>query len=86
MLEAEHLKFIISTNCPTGPREILLNGKGGYFFKIGDHIDLANKIKLFLKNKKSTKEKIDLTYKNLIKFNYISNLNKYHNLLNKFMN
>jgi glycosyltransferase involved in cell wall biosynthesis len=28
LLEAASLKkFIISTNCPTGPKEILLNGK-----------------------------------------------------------
>ena len=30
------LEFIISTKCPTGPKEILLNGKGGLFFKIGN--------------------------------------------------
>ena len=24
-------KFIISSNCQTGPKEILMNGKGGFF-------------------------------------------------------
>ena len=38
LLEAAVLKkFIISTNCPTGPREILQNGKGGFLFKVGNH-------------------------------------------------
>ena len=26
--------FIISSDCPIGPREILLNGKGGLLFEI----------------------------------------------------
>ena len=35
LLEAQVLKkFIISTDCPTGPREILLNGNAGYLFKM----------------------------------------------------
>ena len=34
ILEALTLnKFVVSTNCPTGPREILSNGKGGLLFK-----------------------------------------------------
>ena len=38
LLEALTLKkFIISTDCPTGPKEILLNGKAGNLFKIGDY-------------------------------------------------
>ncbi len=86
LLEAATLKkFIISTKCPTGPREILCDGKGGYFFKIGDHIDLSKKIKLFLKNKKILKERILLTYKNLEKFDYNKNLEKYFLLSKKFM-
>ena len=33
-------KFVISSDCPTGPKEILLNGKGGLLFKVGDYKDL----------------------------------------------
>ena len=45
LLEALTLnKFIISSNCPTGPKEILLNGKGGLLFKVGNYKQLANKI------------------------------------------
>ena len=33
-LEAQFFKkYIISTDCPTGPKEILLNGKAGDLFK-----------------------------------------------------
>ena len=44
LLEAASLKKpIISSKCPTGPTEILDNGKGGLLFKIGDHKELAKK-------------------------------------------
>ena len=44
LLEALTLKkFVISTNCPTGPKEILLNENGGLLFKIGDHKQLTKK-------------------------------------------
>ena len=34
LLEAQFFKkLIISTRCPTGPKEILLNGKAGIFLK-----------------------------------------------------
>tara|TARA_Y100000590_G_C15717085_1_gene1012240 strand:- start:1963 stop:3036 length:1074 start_codon:yes stop_codon:yes gene_type:complete len=75
-------KFIISTNCPTGPKEILLNGKGGLFFKIGDHIDLSKKIIFYFNNKKKMRKKIKLAKKNLYKFNYKKNLFKYYKLIN----
>ena len=58
LLEAAALKkFIISTNCPTGPREILNNGKNGLFFKIGDFEDLSKKILFYYKNKNKLKKK-----------------------------
>ena len=45
LLEALTLKkFVISTNCSTGPSEILLKGKGGILVPIKDYKNLANKI------------------------------------------
>ena len=45
LLEAICLKkFVISSNYPTGPAEILNDGKGGLLFKVQDHNDLAKKI------------------------------------------
>ena len=35
---------IISSNCNSGPSEILLNGKGGDLFKISDYDELSKKI------------------------------------------
>ena len=54
ILEAGALKKpIISSNCPTGPKEILLNGKEGHLFKIGNHKELKTHIKKYSENKKT---------------------------------
>ena len=79
LLEAAVLKkFIISTNCPTGPREILQNGKGGFLFKVGDYKDLSKKILYYHLNQKKLKIKINYNYKNLIRFDSNKNLQKYY--------
>ena len=81
ILEAVVLKkFVISSDCPTGPKEILDNGKGGTLFKTGSYKDLSKKILEYTKNKKF-KEKTNFAYKSLSKYDYKKNLNKYFNKL-----
>lgn len=78
LLEAQVLKtYIISSNCPTGPREILLNGKAGSLFKVGDYKNLSILIINFLRNKKKYSKKILIGYKNLHRFDFKKNLNRY---------
>ncbi len=85
LLEAQVLKkFIISTDCPTGPREILLNGKGGFLFKIGDFKGLAKKILYYNRNKKKLSKLINFSRKKLYRFDYDLNLKKYLELVKKF--
>ena len=48
-------KFIISSDCETGPKEILSNGKGGFLFKVGDYKTLAQRKNCMLKIKKIKK-------------------------------
>ena len=82
LLESQVLKkFIISSDCPTGPREILLNGKAGFLFNVGDHTELSNLILNYFKNKKSLSKKISIGYKNLSRFDYNRNLKKYLNII-----
>ena len=74
LLEAQVLKkFIISSNCPTGPREILLNGKAGFLFKVGDYKKLSNLILDYSKNKKKLSTNTKTGYKN---FNRLYNKRK----------
>lgn len=45
LIEAQILgRAVISTNCPTGPREILEDGKSGILFPVGNHEQLALEI------------------------------------------
>jgi glycosyltransferase involved in cell wall biosynthesis len=86
LLEALTLKkFIISTDCPTGPKEILLNGKAGNLFRPGDYKQLSKLIIKFKKNKVEELKKIKLGYKNLDRFDFDKNLKKYFLLINKFL-
>ena len=74
MLEAITLKkFIISTNCPTGPREILINGQGGELVRVEDYKGLAKKILFFNSNKKKLNKKINIAHKALKRFDYTPN-------------
>ena len=65
---------IISTNCKTGPKEILNKEKYGKLFKIKDHTTLS---KLILKSKKQKKKK----YVHDERFEFKKNLKKYENII-----
>ena len=57
LLEAITLdKFVISTNCSTGPSEILLNGKGGILVPIKNFKKMAKNIIYYYENKKKLKK------------------------------
>ena len=74
-------KFVISSDCPTGPKEILMNGRGGLLFKTGDFIELEKKILYFYKNEKKCKNKLKIAVKNLNRFDYNKNLINYYKLI-----
>ena len=87
LLESISLKkFVISSDCPTGPKEILDNGKGGLLFKTGDENDLTKKIFYYNSNKSLCKKKIMHSYKRLERFNCDNNLKKYLILVKKYLN
>ena len=84
LLEALSLKkYVISTNCPTGPSEILNKGKGGDLVKIGDYRNIANKLIRF--SQKKLIKKINFGYKMLNRFDFNKNQNKYLTLVKKFL-
>ena len=86
LIEAQSSKVpIISSDCPSGPKEILLNGKLGILFKTGDHEDLYKKILLFNKNKKKYIKQAFLAQSYLKRFDYKSNLSKYPKIINKYI-
>ena len=79
LLEALHeKKIVISSNCETGPREILENGKNGYLFKIYDYRQLAKKIYFVTKNFTYSKQKAFRGYRSLNRFDINKIVNKYY--------
>ena len=76
-------KFIISSSCPTGPKEILLYGKGGLLFEVRNYKQLSKKITYYLNNKKKCKLMLNKSTKSLDRFNYNTNLKLYLNIINQ---
>ena len=74
---------IISTKCNSGPREILLNGKGGELVNIKDYLKISQKIEMFSKNKKTFIKRAKFCKKNLYRFDNKYNLSKFENLFDK---
>lgn len=84
LLEAMTLKkIIISSDCPTGPKEILYNGKFGILFKTKSVSDLEKKILNIKKYK--TNQMIKLGYNSLKRFDYEKCNFKYYTLLSKYL-
>ena len=83
LLEAIVLKrFVISSDCPTGPKEILSYGRGGMLFKTESYKDLSIKIEKYFKTKHQ-KNKINFAYNSLKRFNFKKNLKLYLNSINE---
>ena len=78
-------KFIISSDCPTGPKEILLNGKGGLIFKRRNYNQLSKKIIFYIKNKSLCKKLLQNSYDTINRFDYDKNLNKYLKFIKSYL-
>ena len=85
LIEAQYLKkYIISTDCPTGPREILNNGNFGSLVKVGDYKKIAKIIENFKYNK-NTIRKIKLGFQSTKKYDYRIKCLEYLKLINKYL-
>ena len=86
LLEAMSLKkFVISSDCPTGPKEILKNGKYGILFNPGDKKDLSSKIMNYHNHKKKYDKIILKAYNSLDRFDFKTNCEKYLNVIEEFI-
>ncbi len=74
----------ISTNCPSGPSEILLDGKGGYLVEPKSANKLAEKMSHCNNNYKKSIKMKNLAKKKLSRFLVTRNTKNYFNHLNKF--
>ncbi len=76
----------ISTNCKSGPKEILLNGKGGTLSKNNDVYDLSQKMIYCIKNYSLVKKKNNISKKHLKRFLMNDRSKDYQKLLIKYIN
>ena len=74
---------VIASDCPGGNREILLNGRGGVFYKSKNFYDLKEKISLFLRNRSFFLKKNKLAKKSLYRFFLKTNIYKYDRIFRK---
>jgi glycosyltransferase involved in cell wall biosynthesis len=74
----------ISTDCPSGPKEILLNGNGGYLVKTKSFNELATKMEYCAKNYQKSVLKNRIAKKKLNRFLIFNNTKKYFNYLKSF--
>ena len=82
LIEAQYFGVpVISSDCSSGPKEILLNEKAGTTFKTGNYFDLKDKIKLFLENKNSFYKKAKFAKKQLYRFQNKIIEEKYYKIL-----
>lgn len=47
---------VVSYDCPSGPRDIISNGKDGFLIKVGDLVDLKSKVLYLINNPKERLE------------------------------
>ncbi len=74
--------FIISSDCPNGPKEILSNGNNGILFKNNDIEDLKEKFLRFKKINLNDKKKMNLSaLKNIRKYTIFSHTKKLKEIL-----
>ena len=86
LIETLYLKkYIISSNCPTGPKEILNNGKYGDLFKVRDYNQLFKLLKNFNNKSQKINYKISQGYKSLNRFDYKINCKKYFQTISKHL-
>ena len=74
---------VICSNCKGGSNEILLNGKGGDFFKSGDPKSLSEKIFSFYKNPKLLNNKLLLARKNIQNYSIKNHVDSYEAVFRK---
>ena len=71
---------VITSNCKSGPMEIIGNGKYGYYFNVGDYYQLSNKIIKFIKDPKELKKRTIRFKKIIRRFSLKENSNNFEKL------
>lgn len=71
----------IASDCSYGPREILMNGRAGLLFNVGDTDALANYMDAVYNNTVNIKKMVDTATKNMDRFDATKIATEIHNLI-----
>lgn len=74
-------KMIISSNCPTGPKEILKNESCGELFEVGNYNQLSNLLEKYILNKESKNKFLQEILKRKEEFNKEKVIKEYEKLI-----
>lgn len=77
-------KMIISSNCPTGPKEILKNESCGKLFEVGNYEELANLLQDYLLNSNKKEEFTAKILERREDFNKEKVIKEYEKLIDSF--
>ena len=76
---------VVSTNCLSGPSEILLDGKGGDLVNVGDSYQMSQAMVRNLTDCDYAFKKHDIAYKNIHRFSYNNVMNEILNMVKKYV-
>ena len=80
IIEAASLGLpIVTSDCPSGPSELVSNGAGGFIFRNGDSIHLADQVQNALANPDA--KKTDLARENAKRFTHLEHFNSLKGLI-----
>jgi glycosyltransferase involved in cell wall biosynthesis len=83
LIEAIYLGIpCVSTNCKSGPREILFEGEGGALVPVGNERKMADSILEVIRNPKLAEEKSTIAASGLHRFNYDSVKDEFESVIN----
>ena len=73
----------IASDCKYGPREILMDGRAGMLFNVGDSDELANHMNSVYNNTVNVNKMVNVATKNMNRFDATTIVNQIHDLLLK---
>lgn len=81
LIESGYLNVpVLTSNCPNGPDEIIINGYNGLKYELGNIIDFLNKLKIFNNLDEQSKKAMAINFKKIIKnytqFRFFRNISR----------
>jgi glycosyltransferase involved in cell wall biosynthesis len=81
LIESGYLNVpVLTSNCPNGPDEIIIDGYNGLKYELGNVNDLLNKLKIFNNLSSKSKKLMSINFKKIIKnytqFRFFKNISK----------